>query len=340
MDNNFADDLEAISKISAIPNILDVVCHTTGMGFAAVARVTEHRWIACALRDEIAFGLEPGGELQVETTICNEIRQSGQLVVIDHASEDMAFCDHPTPKMYGFQSYISVPINRPDGRFFGTLCAIDPKPARLSSPEIIGMFQLFADLIGFHLDAQERLRLSETALLDERQTAQLREQFIAILGHDLRNPLNAIRGGAELLCMMPIGEKAKPAAELIQRSAERMAGLINDVMDFARGRLGGGISLSCVADPNLEATLTQVIAEARAAWPGRDVSSEIALSRVVVCDGPRVAQLLSNLLANALTHGDPAGPVRVTARSDDRGFELSIANHGQPIPPDAVGRLF
>ena len=91
------------------------------MGFAAVARVTEDRWVACAVRDEIAFGLQPGGELEVETTICDEIRDSGRLVVIDNVAEDKAFCGHPTPRMYGFQSYISMPIVRPDGRFFGTL---------------------------------------------------------------------------------------------------------------------------------------------------------------------------------------------------------------------------
>jgi signal transduction histidine kinase len=310
------------------------------MGFAAVARVTEDRWLACAVRDEIAFGLQPGGELRVETTICDEVRDSGQLVVIDHAAEDEAFCNHPTPKMYGFQSYISVPIIRPDGRFFGTLCAIDPRPARLKTPETIGMFRLFADLIAFHLDAQERLKLSETALLDERQTAQLREQFIAVMGHDLRNPLNAIRGGAELLLMMPLEEKAPRVVTLIQRSAARMAGLIDNVMDFARGRLGGGLSLTRVVDPHLETTLEQVIAEARAAWPDRDIRSELALSRPVACDGARIAQLLSNLLANALTHGDAAGPVWVRARSDDEGFELSVANLGEPIAPETADRLF
>jgi GAF domain-containing protein len=84
--------------------------------------------------------------------------------------------------MYGFQSYISVPIRRADGSFFGTLCAIDPKPAKLNTPETVGMFRLFADLIGFHLDAVDQLASSEAALLDERQTAELREQFIAVLG--------------------------------------------------------------------------------------------------------------------------------------------------------------
>jgi signal transduction histidine kinase len=338
--NSFADDLNAVSKIDAIPNILEVVCRTTGMGFAAVARVTEDRWIACAVRDEIAFGLQPGGELPVETTICDEIRNNGQLVVIDHVAEDGVFCRHPTPQTYGFQSYISVPIYRPDGRFFGTLCAIDPRPARLNTPETVGMFKLFAELISFHLDAQERLKLSEAALLDERQTAQLREQFIAVLGHDLRNPLNAVSGGAEMLAMMSLDAKAASVVALMQRSAARMAGLIDDVMDFARGRLGGGLSLTRVADAELETMLEQVVAEVRAASPERDIRSEFALGRPVACDSARIAQLLSNLLANALTHGDPSGPVRVRAQSDDSGFEVSVANLGEPIPPETAERLF
>src|SRR6478735_2587755 len=102
------DDVSAVARIDAVPTILEVVCRVTGMGFAAVARVTEDRWIACAVRDEIQFGLKPGGELKVETTICHEIRQSHKAVIIDHVAEDQTFCGHHTPAMYGFQSYISV----------------------------------------------------------------------------------------------------------------------------------------------------------------------------------------------------------------------------------------
>ncbi|HVF68199.1 MAG TPA: GAF domain-containing sensor histidine kinase [Pyrinomonadaceae bacterium] len=341
MYETFADDLEAVERIDAIPRILEVVCRTTGMGFSAVARVTEKRWVACAVRDEIDFGLKPGGELQIKTTICDEIRDTREPVVIDHVAEDTNFCKHPTPKMYGFQSYISVPILRPDGRFFGTLCAIDPKPALLNTPETVGMFKLFAELIAFHLDAQERLRLSESALLDERQTAQLREQFIAVLGHDLRNPLNAVRVGSELLRMTQLDERAAPVLALIEKSAARMSGLVENILDFARGRLGEGLKLNLADDAGLQTTLEEVVDEVRVSWPGREVTCEFSLARPVRCDGARVAQMFSNLLANALTHGDPGGPVRVGARCDDDGdFELSVANRGEPIPPDTFERLF
>lgn len=170
-------DIEAVSRIPMVDNILEVICRTTGMGFAAVARVTEDRWVACGVRDEINFGLKPGGELQLETTICNEIRQSGKEVVIDSVVDSAEFCKHHTPAMYGFQSYISLPIYLNDGSFFGTLCAIDPKPAKLDNPAIRGMFKLFADMIAHHLGMNDKLTSSEHQLQDERRISKLREQF-------------------------------------------------------------------------------------------------------------------------------------------------------------------
>lgn len=337
---NIESAVAAIAQIDAVPTILDVVCRTTGMGFAAVARVTEDRWIACAVRDEIAFGLKPGGELKVETTICHEIRASGQAVVIDHAAEDDAFRGHHTPAMYGFQSYISMPIYRPDGSFFGTLCAIDPRPAKLATAETIGMFKMFADLIGFHLDAHERLAFSEKALLDERQTAELREQFIAVLGHDLRNPLASIDAGAKLLRKGTLDERATTMVSLIQNSVSRMSGLIDNLLDFAHGRLGGGLPLALDSREPVGPALEQVVAELRAVWPDRVLAADIALSRPINCDRARIAQLASNLLANALTHGAADRPVSLRAVSDGETFELSVANAGNPIPPAVIARLF
>jgi GAF domain-containing protein len=146
-EKNPDKDVAAVLRIPTVPMILDVVCRMTGLGFAAVARVTDKQWIACSVKDDIGFGLEPGGELALETTICNEIRDHRRAVVIEDVACDAQWSHHHTPKQYGFRSYISMPITLPNGDFFGTLCAIDPKPARLGTPEILGAFELFAQLI-------------------------------------------------------------------------------------------------------------------------------------------------------------------------------------------------
>ncbi len=179
--HEFQDDLDAVARIEAVPLILDVLCRSTGMGFAAIARVTDDRWITCQVRDQIAFGLKPGGELRVETTICREVRDRRKPVVIEHAAQDELFRDHPTPAMYGFQSYVSMPIVRRNGDFFGTLCAIDPRPAKVDTPETIGTFRLFAELIAFHLDADERLAAAGSVrLLNETLEERLAERSAAL----------------------------------------------------------------------------------------------------------------------------------------------------------------
>jgi signal transduction histidine kinase len=339
MPTDFQADIAAVQAIDAVPTILDVICRTTGMRFAAVARVTEDRWITCSALDLIDFGLKPGDELKVESTICHEIRQHRQLVVIDHVAEDPVYCGHHTPATYGLQSYISMPIVLPDGSFFGTLCAIDPKPARLNNPETIGMFKVFAELIAFHLDAIHKLAHSQESLMQERRTAELREQFVAVLGHDLRNPLASIDAGARMLLRTPLDDKAKGILAQMQKSVMRMAGLVDNVMDFARARLGSGISLNLRTD-KLEPVLRQVIAELQAGYPGRQIDAQFDLPQSITADHVRLAQLFSNLLANALNHGDAGKPVQVDAGVEGGTFSLSVANAGDAIPPAAMAQLF
>ena len=128
--------------------ILREICERTGMGFAAVARVTEQQWIACQVEDRIDFGLDPGGELKISETICDEIRDSGEAVVFDDASDDIKWSRHPVPVIYGFKSYCSFPVYLDDGTFWGTLCAIDPEPRRVTDEVVVTMFSDFAKRVG------------------------------------------------------------------------------------------------------------------------------------------------------------------------------------------------
>lgn len=342
MDNlrpDILSDINTIQNIPAIPNILSVICKTTGMGFAAVARVTSEQWIACSIHDEINFGLQPGGELALETTICNEIRQTDAPIIINDVSEDPVFCDHHAPKLYGFRSYISIPIYRKEGGFFGTLCAIDPKPASFDSAHVLEMFKLYADLISFYLSAIQQVDSSQQELAEERKTAELRDQFIAILGHDLRNPLGAISSSAQLLVKMLTEEKLLKLARIIKNSAFRMNGLIENVLDFARGRLGEGIMLE-LKEENIDEALKQVVTELQTSSPDADINFRSNLAEPVNCDIRRISQLFSNLLGNALTHGDKRAAIEVNATSADGVFELAVSNKAPKIPEATLKQLF
>ncbi|MEP2722577.1 GAF domain-containing sensor histidine kinase [Roseibium sp.] len=339
MDRPFSQDVNVLGAISAVPSILEVVCQSTGMGFAAVARVTEDRWIACSVRDEINFGLEPGGELEVGSTICKEVRDHRTPVVIDDVDNDPVYCTHHTPKTYGLKSYISVPIILSDGSLFGTLCAISPKPAQVSQPKIIGMFKLFADMIGYHLEAARSVEQTTTALLDEQETAALREQFIAVLGHDLRNPVAGVEAGMRILRREPLTDRGESVVGMIEGSISRMAGLIDNVMDFARGRLGGGLTLDR-SSKSIADTLLQVVSELQTSHPDRAIVTEVRTEEMVEADHGRLAQIFSNLIGNALMHGDPCQAISVMLDVEDGVLVFQSINKGDPIPQDAMGKLF
>jgi signal transduction histidine kinase len=336
-----AADLLAVSKIEAVPTLLNVLCEITGMRFAAVARVTAASWTACAVKDDIAFGLTPGDQLDVNSTLCIEVRAARAPIVIEHASADERYRHHHTPQRYGIESYISVPIVLADGRYFGNLCAIDPAPAKLSEPRILSMFTQFARLVALQLDHEFARKQHHAALLDAKAAAELREQFIAILGHDLRNPLQAVYATGDLLERRLTDPVLSGMAARIKVNVRRMSALIDDVADFARGRLGSGIGVRIKPVVDIESGLTGVVQELQDAQPGRTILFDLELAnKTMNCDMSRLQQVLSNLIGNAVTHGSPVRPIEVRVRTTEDDLVLTVWNDGAPIPPENIDKIF
>ena len=182
----------------------------------------------------------------------------------------------------------------------------------------------------------------QRGLASERESGELREQFIAVLGHDLRNPLAAISAGARILQRSGALREHKElrVLDMINSTVTRMSDLIDNILDFARGRLGGGITLNRDANRPLEPVLEQVIDELRTASPQRLIETSFEIADPINCDRTRIGQLASNLIGNALTHGARDRPVRVGAKTESDEFKLWVANAGEPIPEAAMQRLF
>lgn len=195
------------------------------------------------------------------------------------------------------------------------------------------------DRRGYERDLHQREAAARERLDRERETSELREQFIAVLGHDLRNPLASIVGAVRFLRREVGSDKGLKVLLLMETSVDRMAGLIDDVTDFARGRLGGGIVLDRTVEP-LEPVLRHVVEELETSQPTRTILCDIHVPGEVSFDRGRISQLVSNLLANALTHGDPRSPVRLGAATRGQTLEIWVANAGPPISPQAMERLF
>jgi len=340
MNTGVVTYVREIEAIGAVPKILETVASLTGLGFVAIAHVAEDSWTTCAVWDKLNFGLKVGDELDVTTTLCEEVRSTRKSIVIDHVEVSEQYYNHHTPRIYGFQSYFSVPIFRRDGSYFGTLCGLDPKPMKLSAAPMVSTLELFAEVISGQLESERIHAVTQTDLSSERATAELREQFIAVLGHDLRTPLSAVQNGVELLALKSSDPAALAVLHRMRRSVGRMSALVDDLVDFTRGRMGGGIALKRRHESALDVQFGQVIAELREIHPDADIAAIIQPDIRLNCDAGRLCQLLSNLVKNAIVHGTAGAPVDVLITCTDKKFFMSVTNDGDALSPHVVQQLF
>jgi signal transduction histidine kinase len=270
----------AIARIDVLPTLLKVLCEMTGVRFAAVARVAGNTWTACAVRDELSLGVEPGSELAFMARLGIDSRAGRVPILIDESR------DHTPggPASCSVKSFVSVPIFVSNARYFGVLCALNPTSASLTELRIVPVMKEFAVLLASQLEHEFVREREQTALLDERATGELREQFIAILGHDLRNPLQAVFASGDLLERRLTDPALQVIASRIKTQVLRMSSLIDDVLDFARGRQAGGIGLELTDVENVNAGLTTVVQELQDAQPECRILSNISVSRSVRCD--------------------------------------------------------
>lgn len=217
-------DIAAISTNKAVPTILQVVTEMTGLRFACISRVTDTAWTACAVIDHINFGLTPGDELEVGMTFCKQVRDTGRPLVIDEVSADALYRDNLMPRLYGFESFIAMPVYRPDGSHFGSLCALDPLPARLSDPKTLAIMGMFSQLITHQLE----LSAGGTPTLDNGPAT--------VLGRAMRGALDIVRqanAASDELLNQALPAPAVAAAQRLRRANQDLLDVLAGVLELA-----------------------------------------------------------------------------------------------------------
>ncbi|WP_428959975.1 GAF domain-containing sensor histidine kinase [Xanthomonas oryzae] len=325
-------DIARVGRLSSVPDILTVLTRLTGMGFAAVARVTEARWITCQVHDTLSLGLRPGDELPLATTFCDSVRVRGNSVWFGHASDDPVYHEHPSPRLYGFESYVSVPIKFDDGSVFGTLCALDPQPRVVDAP-LVEKVELLAQLLAAQIQAEQR---AEESALESRRarselgrvgaSARLREEFIGILAHDLRNPLQSMHAVVDVLSIDQLNQHYGGSIRSMQRSLRRMEELIDFACDFARGIERDWLQLDYGDGSDLLDALSQVVDETRAAYPNQVLSTHVAIDEPVHGDAIRLAQMFGSLMINAVVQGPQSSLIKAVAVTEQGRLRIEVCN--------------
>ncbi len=189
-------------------------------------------------------------------------------------------------------------------------------------------------------DAEEARRAAEAVREEALRVGALQERLVAVVGHDLRNPLAAVKGNLDLLARLgPLGERQADVVRRMSRTVARMDGLICDLLDLARTRQGRPVELS-PAEVRLGEVCARAVAEIRDANPDADIALVVEGDDRAVVDPARIAQAASNLVANALQHGRPGAPVRVRVAASGGEIGLEVENDGEPIPAELAPHLF
>jgi len=201
----------------------------------------------------------------------------------------------------------------------------------------------FAGFIGSCVDVDDRRRAQEARERHDREQLDLAREFeqwiLAIVSHDIRNPLNAIGGSAKMLEVRAgRDEQMRAIAERIARSAARITNIVGDLLDLSRDRHGGGIPVF-PAETDLH-TLCREVAQEIATFAGdRKIEVECEGNAIGVWDPNRITQALSNLVGNAVKHGAPGKTIDVRVKSDERHAIVEVHNEGA-IPTEIMPKLF
>jgi sigma-B regulation protein RsbU (phosphoserine phosphatase) len=186
----------------------------------------------------------------------------------------------------------------------------------------------------------EALVREATRLQDEaRDRALFAEQMIGIVSHDLRNPLSGIYIGAALLARGEMAESQRRTLTRITRAVDRANRLIADLLDFTQARLGKGIPISVEAI-GLHACVAETVDELAHVYSTRKLAHVCSGEGTCMVDANRLAQVVGNLVSNAVTYGKPETPITVTSVVEPTSCSVSVHNEGSPIPEDVIKTLF
>lgn len=363
--NDLEQEIETVAQIAVIPKVLELINKTTGMRFAAVARVTAQSWTALAVFDQLGFGLKPGDEVELTNTLCSEVRMYEKPIIIDDIASDETYNCHPIPRDFGFQSHISVPIYVGDSGFWGTLCSVDPEPNTLDNEKIRSLFSFLANLIGEQLETHMLLKANKKDLRNQLQissdledviqahTADLKRKvrelarsnqelkdFSYVASHDLQEPLRKIQTYASMIAQgggTVFSDRDKTYFNKIQDAVDRMRNLIQDLFAYSIVQT----QATSFETVNLAEVVTEVIDNLSEEIAAKNAIVEVGSLCTIAVQRFQIIQLIQNLLGNSLKYCSPerAPHIKISSKtvkgvqhqhmdSDTTYCRLAISDNG------------
>lgn len=269
-------------------------------------------------------------EVPVDDSICR-YTLAGQEIIAPDTKIHPLLKDHPTTEPWGIAAFISIPMVTSEGHVIGTFCAIDPSIHPWSENDLTVMRELTK---GVMTEIELRTQLEEFT-----QERAMREQFVAALSHDLRNPIGVAKMSAQLLSNSDYDpNERKELVQMIQENMERADAMIADLLNVTSLKAGDKMQIK-VTECNLE-TIAQSTIDTLEKMHRRSISLKIVGKLQGYWDSNGLRRVLENLVGNGIKYGTPNSRVSVEITAEDSHILINVHNHGNPIPPEMIERIF
>lgn len=202
--------------------------------------------------------------------------------------------------------------------------------------ELVLQRQRAEELAQLHAKDQQEI---STARKAAESRARFAEELVGVVSHDIRNPLSVIHMSTLLLDRGVPPDQQQAVVGRITRAVARVQHLVTDLLDFTQARLGAGLRVT-MTQADLHRSVADAVGELKIAFPNHELVFVQRGDGSCRADADRITQAIGNLVANAANHGAPGRPIEVRTEGGDQRFRISVHNHGTPIPPDLIPRLF
>ncbi|RZA22826.1 MAG: GAF domain-containing sensor histidine kinase [Proteobacteria bacterium] len=269
-------------------------------------------------------------EIPIEDSICRYTLQN-EPIIADDATKHELLKHHPTIGPWGIGAFIAIPMMTPDGHVLGAFCAVDTKARPWKDDDILMLKELTASVM-----REIHLREKISQLEDE---SILRDKFVAAISHDLRNPLNVAKMGAQLLSDMDGDEQERAdISRVICENVDRADKMIQDLLTASRLKAGDKMPLE-VSFGNLSSLLHSTVESLQ---KGHRRTFDIQADKTIDghWDFDRVRRVVENFSGNAVKYGDESKPIRISVEDHPESARISVHNFGPMIPSGEIENLF
>lgn len=333
---HIVSNIKTLNEIPALGDQLKYLGDSTQMEIICILTPHLNKWVVCMAYNTLNLNIVQGTAMEFNSSN-KELEEN--TILMDNMKDAKGLNISGQTNLKRIQKLISQPIHRLEGKFFGLLCALGTDSTFGNDINLKQFYNFHSRFIATSIGLVERSDEFNHHLRHEIENAEKHSTYMAVLGHDLRNPVATVRMCSDIILKAGPNSVVSKNAGIIKSSSYRMQELIDSMLDTAQSKFGDGIKIEKKVNNVLLANALYHVVDEIMAVNYLEIKTSLKLTAPVNCDVERIAQLVSNLLSNAVNHGDGKN-ILMDVRTIKNAFVLTVSNTGPTIPKAKLKKIF